>query len=127
MHKVLVIDDDRSVLRLVERALSDIDVELFSAETAQEGMALLKEVNPDTLLLDIMLPDKTGLELAHEIRNFDAKLPVVFITVSDDSDVAIEAMKLGAYEYVLKPLGIEQIQDLVERSLETRRLMQAPV
>lgn len=127
MHKVLVIDDDRTVLRLVEKALADVDIELFSAETAEDGMALLKQEQPDALLLDIMLPDKTGLELAQEIRAFDAKLPVVFITVSDDSDVAIEAMKLGAYEYVLKPLGIEQIQDLVERGLETRRLMQAPV
>ncbi len=127
MPKVLVIDDDRTVLRLVEKALAEADVEVFSAENADKGMKILQAERPDTLLLDIMLPDKSGLELAQEIRNFDAKLPVVFITVSDDSDVAIEAMKLGAYEYVLKPLGIEQIQHLVDRGLETRRLMQAPV
>lgn len=127
MSKVLVIDDDRAVLRLVQKALNDSGVEVLTAENATDGLAKLKSVKPDTLLLDIMLPDKSGIELAKEIREFDAKLPVIFITVSDDSDVAIEAMKLGAYDYVIKPLGVEQIQDLVERGLESRRLMQAPV
>lgn len=127
MPKVLVIDDDRAVLRLISKALSDSGLEIHTAESAEAGMAKLEEVHPDTLFLDIMLPDKSGIELAADIRAFDAKLPVVFITVSEDSDIAIEAMKLGAYEYVIKPLGVEQIQDLVERSLETRRLMQSPV
>lgn len=127
MPKVLVVDDDRAVLRLVERALSEEPVELLTAEGGEEGMAMLREHRPDVLLLDIVLPGATGIELAKEVRDFDPRLPVIFITVSDDSDTAIEAMKLGAYEYVIKPLGVEQIQTLVERALETRRLMQSPV
>jgi len=127
MSKVLVIDDDRAVLRLVQKALEDSGAEVLTAENATDGLAKLKVENPDVLLLDIMLPETTGIELAKEIRDFDAKLPVIFITVSEDSSVAIEAMKLGAYDYVIKPLGVEQIQDLVERGIETRRLMQAPV
>jgi DNA-binding NtrC family response regulator len=127
MSKVLVIDDDRAVLRLVQKALHDSGDEVLTARNATDGLAKLKSDKPDTLLLDIMLPDKSGIDLAREIREFDAKLPVIFITVSEDSGVAIEAMKLGAYDYVIKPLGVEQIQDLVERGLETRRLMQAPV
>ena len=127
MAKILVIDDDRSVLRLVQKALDDAGAEVIVAENAESGLAMLKSETPDTLLLDIMLPDKSGIELAKEIREFDAKLPVIFITASEDSGVAIEAMKLGAYEYVVKPLGVEQVQDLVERGLATRRLMLAPV
>lgn len=128
MPKVLVIDDDRTVLQLVEKSLAGVhDIEVLTATCAREGLELLKTEQPDTLLLDIMLPDTSGLELAQEIRAWDAKLPVVFITVSDNSDVAIEAMKWGAYEYILKPLGVEQIQDLVKRGLATRRLMQSPV
>ena len=96
MSKVLVIDDDRAVLRLVQKALEDSGDEVLTAENATDGLAKLKFDKPDTLLLDIMLPDKSGIELAKEIREFDAKLPVIFITVSEDSGVAIEAMKLGA-------------------------------
>ncbi|MBI2478576.1 MAG: sigma-54-dependent Fis family transcriptional regulator [Planctomycetia bacterium] len=127
MPKVLAIDDDRAVLRLVRKSLDSLNVKVVTAESAQAGLAKLKSEEPDVLLLDIMLPDTSGIELAKEIRAIDAKLPVIFITVSDDSSVAIEAMKLGAYEYVLKPLGVQQIQELVERALETRRLMRAPV
>ncbi len=127
MPKVLVIDDDRSVLRLAQKAISELDLTVVTAENAQAGLALLRSERPDTLLLDISLPDQSGLDLAREIRDFDARIPVIFITVSDDSDVAIEAMKRGAFEYIIKPLGVEQLQEIVERSIETRRLMQSPV
>ncbi|MCA9177330.1 MAG: sigma-54-dependent Fis family transcriptional regulator [Planctomycetales bacterium] len=127
MPTAIVIDDDRAVARLVAKALEDADVEVVSAETGEDGLDLLRQTNPDVVLLDIMLPEANGLELAQKIHHLDAKLPVIFITSSEDSSVAIEAMKLGAYDYVIKPLGIEQIQDLVERALATRRLMQSPV
>lgn len=127
MAKVLVVDDDRSVLRLVQKALADSPMEVLAVETAEQGMETLRRENPDVLLLDIQLPETTGIELARQIRDYDARLPVIFITVTDDSGVAIEAMKLGAYEYALKPLGVEQIQDLVERGLHTRQMMQKRV
>jgi len=127
MAKVLVIDDDRTILRLVENALSDTPVDVLTADNADDGVTLLKEDRPDVLLLDIMLQETNGIELAKKIRKFDAKLPVIFVTASEDSSVAIEAMKLGAYEYLTKPLAVQQIQDIVERAVETRRLMQSPV
>ena len=68
-----------------------------------------------------------GLELAKKIRAIDARMPVIFITSMDDSDTAIEAMKLGAYEFCTKPLDIAQVQDFVERAFNTRRLMAKPV
>ncbi len=127
MPTVLVIDDDRSVHQLVRKALADPEVKVVTALDAEDGLEKLKAEKPDALLLDIMLPGINGIEIAKEIRKVDIKLPVIFITVTEDSGMAIEAMKLGAYEYVLKPLGVVQIQELVERALEMRRLMQAPV
>ncbi len=127
MSQVLVVDDDRTVLMLVEKALADDSVTIRKAGDAAAGFAALQDGHPDVVLLDIMLPDSTGLELARRVREFDAKLPIIFITAKDDSDTAIEAMQLGAYDYLLKPLDVEKVQDLVERALETRRLMQAPV
>ncbi|HUG19773.1 MAG TPA: sigma-54 dependent transcriptional regulator [Planctomycetaceae bacterium] len=127
MQTVLIVDDDRTVLKLVTRALRELDVCVFTASNAREGLEQLRERSPDAILLDIMLPDDSGLEIAQEIREFDSRLPVIFITVSDDSDVAIEAMKLGAYEFLLKPLHVENVRSVVERALEVRRMMQVPV
>lgn len=127
MASLLVIDDDRTVLLLVKKAFADSDLEIHCASGAETGMAALREHKPDVLLLDILLPEISGMELAREIRAIDNRLPVIFITATNDSDTAIEAMKMGAYDYLLKPLDIRQVRALVERALETRRLMNSPV
>src|SRR5437764_1323527 len=98
MPNVLVTDDDRSVVHLIEKAFSDqSDVKVVAANTASDGLAKLKEGNIDVALLDVMLPDLSGLDAYREIRAIDAKLPVILITVGGTSDTAIEAMKLGAF------------------------------
>jgi DNA-binding NtrC family response regulator len=128
MAVVLVVDDDRTVLQLVEKALSgDASIELVKATDAADGLSLLERYRPDLVLLDIMLPSANGLDIARQVQRFDARLPTVFITAKDDSDSAIEAMKLGAYDYLVKPLDIEQVRNLAQRALDTRRLMQSPV
>ena len=127
MPKILAIDDDRTVLRLIEKAFEGADVELTTVTNAEEGMTLLLKGGIDVCLLDIMLPEMNGLELAKKIRSIDARMPVIFITSMDDSDTTIEAMKLGAYEFCTKPLDIAQVQDFVERAFNTRRLMAKPV
>src|SRR5688572_4371658 len=100
MASLLVIDDDRTVLLLVKRAFKDSDLVIHVAHNASEGMELLREQKPDALLLDIMLPEISGIDLAKEIRQIDLRLPVIFITATNDSDTAIEAMKQGAYDYL---------------------------
>lgn len=125
--KVLVIDDDRSVLRLIEKTFDGTDTTVLSARTATEGVRLIRQSTPDVLLLDIMLPEANGLEVATQIKAFDAKLPIVFITAMDDSDTAIQAIGRGAFDYLLKPLDKDSIIRVVERAMETRRLMQSPV
>src|SRR5262245_28540950 len=127
MPRVLTIDDDRVVLRFVEKTFEGQDLQVVTANNARDGIKRLKEDRPDVLLLDVMLPESTGMELVSHVRQIDARLPVIFITALNDSDTAIEAMKLGAYDYLLKPLDQEQLRELVSRALETRRLMQAPV
>ncbi|HMP05606.1 MAG TPA: sigma-54 dependent transcriptional regulator [Lacipirellulaceae bacterium] len=127
MPSILVIDDDRSVLTLFQRVLKGSGHAVHVADNATEGMAVLREVHPDLLLLDFLLPEGPSIDLAREVRQFDVRLPVIFITATSDSDTAIEAMKLGAYDYLLKPLDVAQVESLIERALETRRLMASPV
>ena len=127
MSKLLVVDDDRTVQRLIAKALAEADISTVAAGSAHEGITAVKQESPDVLLLDIQLPDGSGLEIAEQVREIDPKLPIIFITVSDKSDTAIEAMKLGAYEFLLKPLDVEQVRDVVARAMETRRMMSVPV
>jgi len=128
MPTILVIDDDRSVVHLIEKAFADqSQVKVISASNAHDGMVRLKEKSADVVLLDIVLPDISGLEAYRQIRAIDGKLPVIFITVGGTSDTAIEAMKLGAFDYLLKPLDLARVRELVEKAIEMRRLMHVPV
>ena len=127
MPKVLAIDDDRAVLHMIRQSFKDSDIEIATAGTVTEGLELLKRDSPDVVLLDIMLPEMSGLEAFQQIHKFDTKLPVVFITAAGDSDTAIEAMKVGAYDYVPKPLELPKVRRIIEQALETRRLMRVPV
>ncbi len=127
MPNLLAIDDDRTVLQLLKKAFADSDFVLSTFATAEEGLERVQQGGIDVCLLDIMLPGMNGLDLARLIHKFDARLPVIFITSNDDSDTAIEAMKIGAYDFCIKPLSIDDIRNLVDRALENRRLMMEPI
>ena len=127
MSTVLVIDDDRTVLHTIERIFADTEMRVCTARTAAEGVKMLAECQPDVVVLDIMLPDQSGLDTYQQIHGHDPKLPVIFITAGGTSDTAIEAMKLGAYDYLVKPLDTVEVRGLVTRALENRRAMHVPV
>src|SRR5213080_3521544 len=127
MPSLLVIDDDRSVIPLIRSACKSLPIDIIAADTAEEGLKLLKSRQPDVLLLDVMLPGITGLELFEQVRKIDERVPVIFMTAGSESDTAIEAMKLGALDYLMKPLDVDRIKTLVEQALEIRRLMETPV
>jgi two-component system nitrogen regulation response regulator GlnG len=127
MPFVLVIDDDRAIRRLIEKALEEVNADVLAAATAEEGLELLRQHRPDVVLLDIMLPTTSGLDVFEQIREVDSKLPIVFITSMASSETAIKAMTMGAFDYLLKPLELEKVQLLVRQALEIRRLMHVPV
>src|SRR3990172_4042885 len=127
MPKILVIDDDRSVRHLIEKTFEGSDVEVLTAASAEDGRRLQRESRPDVALLDILLPTTSGLQLFEELRSSDAKLPIVFITSLASSETAIKAMTMGAFDYLLKPLDVTRIRELVGQALEIRRPMSIPV
>jgi two-component system nitrogen regulation response regulator GlnG len=126
MPKLLVVDDEPSILLAFRRAFRSADVEILTAETGGEGLARARESRPDVAVLDVQLPDQTGLDLLVALRELDARCPVIFITGKSTTETAIEAMKLGAYEYLLKPLELSQLRQVIDRALAISRLMHVP-
>jgi two-component system, NtrC family, nitrogen regulation response regulator GlnG len=126
MATILVIDDEASILHAFRRAFGDPEDTLFTASDGSEGLELVTRSRPDVIVLDLNLPDMSGLDVFHLIRTIDARIPVIFITGQGTTDTAIEAMKQGAFDYLLKPLDVARVRELVERAAEISRLMRMP-
>jgi two-component system, NtrC family, nitrogen regulation response regulator GlnG len=126
MPKLLVIDDEQSVRYSFRRVLEGDGVTVVTAATAAEGLASLSEHRPDVVVLDIQLPDRSGLEVFREIQTIDPRRPVVFITAHGTTETAIEAMKGGAFDYLVKPVDLERLSQVLQRAFEAARLMDVP-
>jgi two-component system nitrogen regulation response regulator GlnG len=126
MPRLLVIDDEQSVRYSFRRVLQNDRVEVLTAATGAEGLTLLLDQEPDVVLLDLQLPDRSGLEVFGEIQAHDPRRPVVFITAHGTTETAIEAMKRGAFDYLVKPVALDRLSQVVERAFEAARLMQTP-
>jgi two-component system nitrogen regulation response regulator GlnG len=126
MPTLLVVDDEPSILLAFRRAFRSTPVGVVTAETGGEGLAQARVHRPDVVVLDVQLPDQSGLEVLRKLRALDARSVVIFITGKSTTDTAIEAMKLGAFEYLLKPLELAQLRQVIERALAISRLMHVP-
>jgi two-component system, NtrC family, response regulator AtoC len=96
------------------------------AHTGAEGLQRVADVRPDVILLDLRLPDQSGLDVLRQLRQIDARIPVVLVTVVRSADAAIEAMRQGAYDYLLKPLDLQKLDRVLGEALKVARLMREP-
>src|SRR5438876_269862 len=127
MAHVLLIDDDPVLIP--EQVRQAFPVSRYRVEVAGTGAEGLKHVRtepPDVILLDLRLPDQSGLDVYPHIRRIDARIPVIFVTLAKGADAAIEAMKQGAYDYLFKPLDLHQLRRVVNEALEVARRMREP-
>ncbi|QDV27439.1 sigma-54-dependent transcriptional regulator [Aureliella helgolandensis] len=128
MTTVLVIDDDRSSRHLIKSGLNGhLGLQVVEAADGDAGLALLEETRPSVVLLDVYLPNHNGLELFRKIKAIDHKVPIIFITGDTSSETAIEAMRSGAFDYLSKPLHIDQLRNLTQSAVRERQLMDEPV
>src|SRR5215468_3883940 len=105
MAHLLLIDDDPVLIpEQVRQAFPAPAHCVEVADTATAGLESVRSRPPDVILLDLRLPDQSGLEVYRQIRRIDARIPVIFVTIAKTADAAIEAMKQGAYDYLFKPL-----------------------
>jgi len=126
MPALLVVDDEPSILIAFQRAFRRGPIQVFTAASAAEGLALAEQTHPDVVVLDVQIPDQSGLDVFRQLRQRDARTPVIFITGKATTDTAIEAMKLGAFDYLFKPLELPQLREVIDRALALSRLMHVP-
>ncbi len=126
MPVLLIVDDEPSILHFFRRAFREPAMSVVTACSADEGIAQVSQVHPDVVILDINLGEESGLDVFRRIRELDPKALVIFITGQGTTATAIEAMRLGAFDYLLKPLELDQVTELVERACEISRLMRVP-
>ncbi|MFO0891434.1 MAG: sigma-54 dependent transcriptional regulator [Isosphaeraceae bacterium] len=126
MARLLVVDDETNLLFSLEEGLRSEALELLTARTAREGIERVRQDRPDAVILDVRLPDRSGLDAFDEIRRIDPRLPVVVVTAFATTETAIEAMKRGAFEYLLKPLDLRQLREVLGKALEQSRLAHVP-
>ncbi|HEY2411202.1 MAG TPA: sigma-54 dependent transcriptional regulator [Pirellulaceae bacterium] len=126
MSTILVIDDEAGIRFTIREVLQGPDLRVLAAENAEQGLQLTRDEAPDLVLLDIRLGNRSGLDLFHELRAIDPKLLVVFITGHGTAETAIEAMKLGAFDYLVKPLDLAELHHIVEQALKISHLIHVP-
>ncbi|MGZ3525425.1 MAG: sigma-54-dependent transcriptional regulator [Thermodesulfobacteriota bacterium] len=122
-RSVLIVDDEVGARESLKMILKS-DYEVFLARDAEEGFLQIKVHSPDVILLDIILPDLDGLKVLERIKPSDPDVIVIMITATKTVKTAVEAMKLGAYDYVTKPFDIDELRLIISRSLSTKALEQ---
>ena len=120
-RSVLIVDDEVGARESLKMILKS-DYEVFLARDAEEGFLQIKVHSPDVILLDIILPDLDGLKVLERIKQSDPDIIVIMITATKTVKTAVEAMKLGAYDYVTKPFDIDELRLIISRSLSTKAL-----
>ena len=127
MHKLLLIDDEADVQYSFRRIFDSSEIELTTASSGEEGLRLLPRTKPDLVIMDVRMGGMNGLETLRCLRKLDAKLPVIMMTAYGTTQTAIEAMKLGAYDYLLKPFDVPKLKKIVHDALDAARAMKQVV
>ncbi|HOB98085.1 MAG TPA: sigma-54 dependent transcriptional regulator [Verrucomicrobiota bacterium] len=127
MDTLLLIDDDADMQYSFRRIFDSPEIALVAASSGEEGLRLLPKLRPDLVIMDIRMCGLSGLETLRRMRQIDARLPVIMMTAYGTTQTAIEAMKLGAYDYLLKPFDVPKLKQTVLAALKTARAMRSVV
>jgi len=127
MSKLLLIDDEEDVRYSFQRIFDSPDIELAVASSGEEGLKVVPKFKPDLVLMDVRMGGLSGLETLRRIRAADPRLLVILMTAYGTTQTAIEAMKLGAYDYLLKPFDVPRLKEIVANALKAARDMKQVV
>jgi len=127
LSTILIIDDDDQLRISFEKLLAEEGYTVESAPSGESGLKIVRARVPDLVILDMRLPGMNGLETFHAIHTIEPKLPVIMMTAFGTTETAIEATKMGAFDYILKPFDIPDMLGNIKQALEAGRFMRSPV
>src|SRR5581483_5803516 len=127
VSKVLLIEDDASAAQALQRVLAAEGYRVACEARGDTGLAGAQQEEFDVVITDLRLPGLNGLELVRQLHSAKPRLPIILMTAHGTTETAIEATKLGAYDYLVKPFEMEELLFLVEKAVESSRLMTQPV
>ena len=122
MEKILIVDDEKNMRLILNKILSKEGYEIYQAENGNQALKEVKKSSPDLVLLDLKLPDINGIEVLEKIKQHDNSIIVIILTAYGDIKNAVEAMKLGAYDYLKKPFDNEEMILVIKKALDNLRL-----
>jgi DNA-binding NtrC family response regulator len=126
MQTILIVDDDKSIRYSLKRMMED-KYSIITAQNGEEALHRVGENPPDLVIMDIKMPGRNGIDVLKEIKSIDPKSLIILMTAYGTTETAIEAMKYGAFDYILKPFPILQMKALVEKAISLRKLMKEEV
>ena len=121
---VLIVDDERTLARAVKAFLGEAGYEAEVAGDGEKALELLPSLRPDVVFADVRLPGMSGIDLLRRIREYDSAIPVIIMTAYGTIEGAVEAVKLGAFDYLKKPIDLEELKLLADRARENTMLKQ---
>jgi two-component system response regulator AtoC len=121
MRKILIVDDEIEICKAFEIFLKSKGYEVCTAQDGSRALQLVREIRPQVVLLDIILPGEWGLDLLQDIKKIDPMINVIMITAIGDEETARQAKKLGAYDFITKPIDL----DYLERTLLSKLVPKA--
>src|SRR4051812_13579219 len=121
---VLIVDDERTLARAVKAFLGEAGYEAEVAGDAEQAIELLLRLRPDVIFTDVRLPGMSGIDLLRRVKEFDPSIPVIIMTAYGTIEGAVEAVKLGAFDYMKKPVDLEELKLLADRARETALMKQ---
>ena len=116
-NSILIVDDEENIRKYLGQSLTKDGFEVFTAKYGKEGINLLVQKHIDVVLLDLNLPDLNGLDVLKEIKKIDVQAVIIIITAYGEISTAVEATKLGAYEYLTKPFDVEDVKIVINKAL----------
>ncbi len=125
--RVLVADDEVSLRLVLQTAISKVGYGVDTVENGKEALRMAQENYYDVALLDIRMPEMDGLQAFYEIHKIKPDLPIILMTAFGSSELAVETMKRGAFDYILKPFNLEEVKIIVNRAIHMRRLVREVV
>ena len=120
--KILVVDDEQGVLKSITGILQDEGYQTVSTRDGKDALRLYQEESPDAIVLDIWMPDMDGIELLGAVKALDKEAVVIIITGYGTIESAVKAIRQGAYDYITKPVKMNELELVIDRALERRTL-----